>query len=162
MIEKRIIPHEVLIRYGREGGLQGAHILEAVQILEDGEIISDVISDAKPLAFASEQFNDVIGEALRQAMGRGDAAFEEIASLNEQMASMEAQIRGQGSTLQDQKAMIDGLMGQLEEARAQFAKALGTIGFLEASLAAAQAPPLADTVPQAPEPPSEPVSEPGA
>lgn len=110
MLEKRIIPHEVLIRYGREGSLQGAHIITATQVVEDGAIISDVIGDAQPLALASDAFSAVINEGLRQACQRGDELEARAKELEGKLAEATAQLGALGAQLKTKDQMIADLI----------------------------------------------------
>lgn len=104
-IEKRVVPYELLTRFGEDGSWQGAHVIEATRYVEaDGPASMPTYSAARPLT--QGEFRDLLGEhvgamivAADQAIARADAAESQLAiaeaagrAMADRIAELEAQL----------------------------------------------------------------------
>lgn len=88
-------PYEFLIRWDQQGNLAGAHVVWREVYTEDGEIITERMSDAQPVAIGQAEgfpLASVLDLALVDALEGLDGAAVALAERDATIAGLEATI----------------------------------------------------------------------
>lgn len=64
------IPYEILIRFGKDGKPQGAHVQYRRLVVLDGEILKDEEQPAEPLSIDNFPASSIIGDTATSALAR--------------------------------------------------------------------------------------------
>jgi hypothetical protein len=117
-------PHEVLLRWGRDRKLQGAHIITVTQacdeagapiLTETGEIMLEKFSMPTPLATAGDDFTAVIGQAITAMAKERDDAVAESVNLTADISKMVEEAKASAVTLKSLRASILELNAKIQE-----------------------------------------------
>jgi hypothetical protein len=92
-------PYELLVRWGQDGGLQGAHVQWAMLITDDtGAVIGSYPGEVEPVSLANGQAGFPLGDILSQmqldALTALTAEQERSATLAGQLNEAKAQLAG--------------------------------------------------------------------
>lgn len=74
-------PYELLIRWGQDGTLQGAHVQHRFVVFDGGIAISEAIGQAKPLALDGFPLADLLNKAQADALAESERMRAELAAM---------------------------------------------------------------------------------
>lgn len=83
-------PYELLVRYGIDGTIQGAHAVYQ-DVIDLGNGPQVVIGQPMPLTLAGPEFDALVSEAMKQASATAEALRAELATAHARIAALEAQ-----------------------------------------------------------------------
>ena len=93
-------PYELLVRWGQDGVLLGAHIQYRIVTSDDGVVLGEFITNAAPLSLdvsGSFPLADILTQvqadaltALNSAMAERDAALVRVTALEAQLSAQQA------------------------------------------------------------------------
>jgi hypothetical protein len=75
------LPYEILIRFGIDGKVQGAHCQYRRRVMLGDELLKDEVGEAMPLALDDFPTSELMTAATRSALA-------ELTDLNEKMAAL--------------------------------------------------------------------------
>ena len=140
-METKKQPYELLVRWDREGKVQGAHVQNRIVITEGGAFLGETIGNAEPLKLGEFPLQDVLTEVQASALAdvmrmQEEAALakhdheaavaamaERVEQANAQLRAMTEELEQRDGTIANFKAAHDDLttkyQGLLAEAQRQ-------------------------------------------
>lgn len=98
-IEDRLIPYEILVRFGDDGAPRGAHAQYRRVVTFDGEVLKDEPLPAQPLDIDGFPTSRVMSDTAMRALARLSVLEKEAAGREEALAEASARIAElQGAT----------------------------------------------------------------
>lgn len=85
-MEKITTPYELLVRWGADGKIRGAHYQFVTRYVEDGEIVTEKLSDAQPIGLdGSGDFplKDILTKAQADALATANAKIAEAVAIRQ-------------------------------------------------------------------------------
>ncbi|HSX00805.1 MAG TPA: hypothetical protein VLF67_01065 [Candidatus Saccharimonas sp.] len=106
-IQDTTVPYEILIRFDREGNLQGAHKIERRTVVMDGEVLKDEPGDAIPLEVGADgTVWGVLNEAQTIALATATSLQGQLAAANAEKEDLYAAAAAATDELQQLKALV--------------------------------------------------------
>jgi len=110
-IERIIRPYELLVRWGADGAIQGAHVQFIEEIKEGAQVIAATLGNAQPVALAAGAgfpLSDILDAAHIAALKAADLANAATAAAETKVLEMEAELTAI-------KQQAEALRGELQD-----------------------------------------------
>lgn len=85
------VPYEILVRFGIDGQVQGAHVQRRRLVLDDGKILLDQPQPAEALGISDFPTSGVMTAAAAAALATVNRQAAQIASLQAQVGALETE-----------------------------------------------------------------------
>lgn len=99
--------YEVLIRYGLDGSLQGAHVQYLRYVELDGEVLKQEPLDAEPLAIDGFDLSDTMTGVAQDALARANELQAENEALQRDAEAMAARVKAAEEQRDDSAQKLD-------------------------------------------------------
>ena len=113
-------PYEMLVRWGEDGKLQGAHVQRIVRTYEDGVLIAEKLGEAVkvpvlPGDAVGFELETLLGEVNATALGRLEEQATAIEAHTTEMAAKDAELIAKGNELVTLEKTADETSAKLAE-----------------------------------------------
>lgn len=137
-IQQVIRPYELLIRWDKEGNIQGAHRIDRNYLVDDmGRIIGEANQDAAPLSLENLHEDPVMTEATASALATSERHRGRIAELEARIEQLENDLFQEQQRGNQREATIRQLERSLLEAATTLDNQRGEISRLSSLTAEA-------------------------
>lgn len=120
-----ILPYEILVRYGQDGQIQGAH-QQRRRIVKDGDtVLVDQPLPAEALGIADFPTSAVMTQTTQDALAKVDSLGQQIVALDAAMGESVAQIAADVAAITDLQQQLAAAQAEIAGLRAQL-EAIGS------------------------------------